>query len=79
MYCTNCHMTNHNAATCKVKRKYNYVIIIFNVVIQQIKVQRPMRYFCHIYGDTRHKIIDDPKYNDTQNMFNNKGVETTEK
>ncbi len=38
-----------------------------------------MRYFCHIYGDTRHKIIDDPKYNDTQNMFNNKGVETTEK
>jgi hypothetical protein len=30
-----------------------------------------MRYSCHICGDTRHEIIDCPKYNDMQNMFNN--------
>ncbi len=34
----------------------------------------PMKYSCHICGDTRHKIIDCPKYNDMQNMFKNKGV-----
>ncbi len=34
---------------------------------------------CHIYGDTRHKIIDCLKYNDMHNMFKNKGVKPTEK
>jgi hypothetical protein len=38
-----------------------------------------MRYSCHICGDTEHKIIDYPKYNDMQNMFKNKGVKTTKK
>ncbi len=38
-----------------------------------------MKYSCHICGDTRHKIIDCPKYNDTKNMFKNKGAKPTEK
>ncbi len=38
-----------------------------------------MRYSCHICGDTRHKIIDCPKYNAMQNMFKNKGMKPIEK
>ncbi len=38
-----------------------------------------MKYYCHIYGDTGHKIIDCPKYNDMQNMFKNKGMSIVEK
>jgi hypothetical protein len=36
-----------------------------------------MRYSCHIYVETRHKIIDYPKYGDMQNMFKDKKVKTT--
>ncbi len=38
-----------------------------------------MKYSYHIYGDTRHKIVDYPKYNDMHNMFKNKGVKLTKK
>ncbi len=38
-----------------------------------------MRYFCHICGDTRHRIIDCLKYNDTWNMFKNNEMKTTKK
>jgi hypothetical protein len=38
MYCTNCHRKNHNAETCKVKRKEDYVPTIFEVTTQQIKI-----------------------------------------
>ncbi len=38
-----------------------------------------MRYSCHIYGETGHKIVDCLKYNDMQNMFKNKGLKTIEK
>ncbi len=38
-----------------------------------------MKYSCHICGDTGHKIIHCPKYNDMQNMFKNKGVKTIKK
>jgi hypothetical protein len=79
MYCTNCHMTNHNVETCKVKRKENFVHAVSKVIIQQIKVQKPMKYSYHICGDTRNKIVDSPKYNDMQSMFKNKGVKTIEK
>jgi hypothetical protein len=72
MYYTNCHKTNHYVETCRIKRKENHVLVVFEVTIQQIKVQRPVKYSCHICGDTRHKIIDCPKYNDMQNMFKNK-------
>jgi len=79
MYYTNCHMTNHRVETCRVKRKEDFIPAIFKVITQQIKVQRPMRYSCHIHGDIRHKIIDCPKYNDMQNMFKNKGVKSIKK
>jgi hypothetical protein len=79
MYCTNCHRTHHNVETCKVKRKEDFVHVVSKVIIQQIKVQKPMKYSCHICGDTRHKIVDSPKYNDMQSMFKNKGVKTIEK
>jgi len=79
MYYTNCHRTNHNVETCRVKRKEELVPAIFDITTQHIKVQKPMRYFCHICGDTRHKLIDYPKYNDMQNMFKNKGVKIGEK
>jgi hypothetical protein len=38
-----------------------------------------MGYSCHICGETRHKIIDCPKFNAMQNMFKNKGMKTIEK
>ncbi len=38
-----------------------------------------MRYSCHIYGDTGHKIINSHEYSDMENMFKNKGVKTIEK
>ncbi len=79
MYCTNCHKTNHDVETYKVKRKENHVPKIFEVTTQQIKVQRLVQYSCHICGVTGHKIIDCPKYNDMYNMFNNKGMKTAEK
>jgi hypothetical protein len=56
MYCTNCHKTNHNVETCRIKRKEEFIPIVSKVTI--------MRYSCHIYGESRHKIIDYPKYND---------------
>jgi len=64
MHCTNCHKKNHNVETCKIKRKENHVPIVFEVIIQQIKVQRLVRYSCHICGDTGHKIMNYPKYNE---------------
>ncbi len=33
----------------------------------------------HICGETRHKIIDCPKYNNMQNMFKDKGVKIIKK
>ncbi len=79
MYYTNCHMTNHSVETCRVKRKEDSIPTIFKVIIQQIKVQRPMRYSCHIHSDIIYKIKDCPKYNDMQNMFKNKGVKSIKK
>jgi hypothetical protein len=38
MYCTNCHKTNHDVETYKVKRKENHIPKIFEVTTQQIKV-----------------------------------------
>ncbi len=79
MYDTNCHMTNHNVETFRVKRKEYFISTIFEVIIQQIKVQRLMKYSCHICGDTGHKIIDCLKYNDMHNMFKYKRMNTTNK
>jgi hypothetical protein len=79
MYYTNCRKTNHNVEKYSVKRKEDYVFLIFEVTTQQIKVWRLVRYSCHIYGDIGHKIINYPKYNDMQNMFKNKKMKTTNK
>ncbi len=79
MYYTNCHKTNHNVETCKIKRKEDLVRAVSKIIIQQIKVQRHVKYYCHICGDTRHKIIDCHKYNDMQNMFKNKGMKLIDK
>ncbi len=79
MYYTNCHRTNHNVETCRVKRKEEYVLVVYEVTTQQIQVQRAMKFFCHICGDTRHKIINCLKFNDMKNMFKKKGVKTSKK
>ncbi len=79
MYCTNCHTRNHNVENYKVKRKEDHVPIVSKVIIQYIKVKRPLKYSCHICGDTKHKIIDYPKQSDMQNMLKNKGVKIAEK
>ncbi len=42
-------------------------------------MQRPVRYSCHICGDTGHKIRDCHKYNDMHNMFKYKRMNTTNK
>jgi hypothetical protein len=31
MYCTNCHMTNHNTETCSIKRKEKSILVVFEV------------------------------------------------
>jgi len=54
-------------------------LVKVEVTTQQIKIQRPIKYSSHIYGDTRHKIVDCLKYNDMQSMFKNKGVKPTNK
>jgi hypothetical protein len=79
MYCTNYHGTNHNVETYRVKRKEDPIPIVFEVTTQQIKVEKPMKYSCHICGDIGHKIIDCPKYNDMKNMLKNKGMKLIEK
>jgi len=38
VYCTNCHKTNHNVETYRVKRKEDLVLVISEVITQQIKV-----------------------------------------
>jgi len=38
MFYTNCHRTNHNVETCQVKRKEDFIPIVFKVITQQIKV-----------------------------------------
>jgi len=38
-----------------------------------------MKYSYHICGETGHKIIYYPKYNDMHNMLKNKGMTTIEK
>ncbi len=34
MYYTNCHKTNHNVETCRIKRKENPIPIVFEVTIR---------------------------------------------
>ncbi len=79
MYCTNCHRKNHNVETYRVERKEDFILVVPKFTTQQIKIQRHVRYSYHIFGDTGHKIINCPKYNDMQNMFKNKGVKITKK
>ncbi len=69
MYCTNYHNINHNVETCRVKKKKDFVPIVSKVITQHIKVQRHVRYSCHICGDIGYKIINFLKYNYMQNMF----------
>jgi len=64
MYYTNCHKTNHNVESFRVKRKKKSIPTIYEVTSSQIKVQRLMRYSCHICCEIGHKIIDYLKYND---------------
>ncbi len=64
MYYTNCHKTNHNVETYRIKRKKDHVLAISKVTTQQLKVQKLMKYSSHICGDMGHKIIDYPKYSD---------------
>ncbi len=77
MHYKNCHRTNHNVETCRIKRKEDFVSIVSKATTQQIKVQRPVRYSYHIWCDTKHKIINCPKYNDMHNMFKNKRMKPT--
>jgi hypothetical protein len=79
MYYTNCHRTNHNAKTYRVKRKENLILVVFEVTIQHIKVERLVKYCCHICGYIGHKSTNCSMYNDMQNMFKNKGVKLTKK
>ncbi len=78
MYYINYHKTNHNVETCRVKKK-NSILVVYEVTTQQIKVQKPMRYYGNICGGIGHKLIDCPKYNDMHNMFKNKRVKNTKK
>jgi hypothetical protein len=72
-------VTNHNVENYRVKRKEDHVLVVSEVTTQHIKVHKHVKYSYHICGDTGHKIINCPKYNDMHNMFKNKGMKTTEK
>jgi len=37
MYCTNCHKTNHNVETCRVKRKEDRVHVLSSVLFNRLK------------------------------------------
>ncbi len=56
MYYTNCHKANHNDETCRVKRKERSIPTFFEVTTQQIKVQRLVKYSCHICREIGYKI-----------------------
>jgi hypothetical protein len=45
-------------------KKKNLIPIVYEVTTEHIEIQRPMTYSYHICGDTRHKIINCPKYSD---------------
>ncbi len=79
MYCTNCHKINHNVETCRIKRKEDHVPAVYEVDTQQIKVQRLVRYSCHICGDTRPMIVDYPKYSGMHNIFKDKRMNIVKK
>ncbi len=79
MHCTSYHMTNHNVETCRIKRKEDLVLIVFEVTTQHIKIQTFVRYSCHICGDTKHKFIESLKYINMQNMFKKKGMKPIDK
>ncbi len=64
MHYTNCHKTNHNLKHVKSKNKIKIILVVFKVTTQQIKIQRPMGYSCHICDEIRHRITDYPKFND---------------
>jgi hypothetical protein len=72
-------MTNHNVETCRIKRKEDLVLIVFEVTTQHIKIQTFVRYSCHICGDTKHKFIESLKYINMQNMFKKKGMKPIDK
>jgi len=54
LYCTNYHKTNHNVENYRFKRKEDFVPVVSDVTTHQIKIQRLVRYSCHICGDTGH-------------------------
>jgi hypothetical protein len=56
----------------KSKIKEKSISIVYEVTIQQIKIQKHVSYSYHVCGDTRHKIIDCPNYSGMHNMFKNK-------
>jgi hypothetical protein len=68
-------MINHNVETSRVKTKGKFCFYILYYSTDQ----KPMRYFGHICGDTRHKFIYCFKYNDMHNMFKYKGMNITNK
>jgi hypothetical protein len=77
LYYTNYHHTNHNMETCRNKKREEPIIATTEITIQVGKVPRPLNYPCHICGIVGHKLANCLKFGEMQNMFKDKGSQTT--
>ncbi len=77
LYCTNYRHTNHNVETCRNKKREEPTIAITETTIQVGKALIPLNYPCHICGIMGHKVRNYLKFNEMQNMFKDKGSQTT--
>ncbi len=76
MYCINCHYTNHNVESCKNKKEEPTIVTI-EVTSQVGKPLGLLKYPCHICGIVGHKLMNYPRFGEMQNMFKDKGGQST--
>ncbi len=77
MYYINCYYTNHNVETCRSKKKDEPTIAITKTTFQVGKSPGQLNYPCHICGIVGHKLMNYPRFGEMQNMFKDKGGQST--
>jgi hypothetical protein len=63
--------------TCRNKKREEPTIAITETTIQVGKALIPLNYPCHICGIMGHKVRNYLKFGEMQNMFKDKGSQTT--
>ncbi len=77
LYCTNYHHIKHNVETCKKNESEEPTITTIETTIHASKVPRPLNYPYHICGIVGDKLMNCLKFGEMQNMFKDKGSQTT--